>query len=154
MRPFRFRRLGPALAVCLTFLAVSVTAPGSGAATPSGGTTCASFEGSFPEGPFSLSGCSDVANTGRSGSLDNRTGVIVWATGKTTTVSYALSPVENEAREKDRCPPTAAAEFKLRGTVTADTTGSIDVGGPVIGTVCARENGVLTNARGATLKIL
>jgi hypothetical protein len=118
------------------------------------GTSCAEFAGPFPEGPFLLSRCSDAANTGGSGSLDNRTGVITWATGKTTAVSYALTPVKRDEREKHGCPPTAAAEFKLRGTVTADNTGSIEVGGPVTGEVCGRENGALSNEQGTRLTIV
>ncbi len=139
------------LAVVVTSMVVAAP-PAAGGTLRAQGTSCANFEGPFPGGPFALSGCSDVADTGGSGSLDNRTGVITWASRKTTTVSYALTPIDQ--REHHPCPPTAAAEFKLRGTVIADSTGSIEVGGPVIGRVCARENGVLTNARGAALKIL
>ncbi len=139
------------LAVVVTTMLVSAP-PASGGTVRAKGTSCANFEGPFPAGPFSLSGCSDVANTGGSGSLDNRTGVITWASRKTTTVSYALTPIEDRANHP--CPPTAAAEFKLRGTVVADSSGSIEVGGPVTGRVCARENGLLTIAQGTMLKIL
>jgi hypothetical protein len=156
-RPSRKRFFaGPGVTLlALVVTTVFAAAPSaSGLNVPGRGTSCANFGGPFPQGPYSLSGCSDVANTGKSGSLDDRTGVITWATGKTTTVSYALTPIENEQGEKHQCPATAAAEFKLRGTVTADSTGSIEVRGPVIGRVCARENGILTNARGTRLKIL
>ena len=105
-------------------------------------------------GPFSLSGCSDAGHTGGCGSLDNQTGVITWANGRTTTVSAALTPVRHDEGEKHGCPPTSAAEFKLRATVTADTTGSIAVGGPVTGEVCPRENGVLSNESGTSVKLL
>ena len=143
------------LLIAVFVAAVLVPAPpASGVPVRAKGTSCANFEGPFPVGPFSLSGCSDAANTGRSGSLDNQTGVITWATGRTTTVSFALTPVRHDEREKHGCPPTSAAEFKLRGTVTADTTGSIAVGGPVTGEVCARENGVLANEPGTSLKLL
>jgi hypothetical protein len=133
---------------------VLVAGPASGGSARREGTSCASYVGPFPEGPFSLSGCSDVANTGGSGSLDNRTGVITWATGHTTSVTYTLTPVKKDEREKHGCPPTSAAEFKLRGMVTADNTGSIEVGGPVTGEVCGRENGVLVNEKGTRLKIV
>jgi hypothetical protein len=135
-------------------LALVAASPDPGGATRPKGTSCATFAGPFPEGPFLLSGCSDTANTGGSGSLDNRTGVITWATGMTTAVSYALIPVKRDEREKHGCPPTSAAEFKLRGTVTADNTGSIEVGGPVTGEVCGRENGILSNEKGTRLKIV
>ena len=133
---------------------VLVAAPASGGSVRSEGTSCTSFAGPFPEGPFSLTGCSDAANTGGSGSLDNRTGVITWATRHTTSVTYSLTPVNKDEREKHGCPPTSAAEFKLRGMVTADDTGSIEVGGPVTGELCGRENGVLVNEKGTRLKIV
>ena len=143
-----------ALLIATSLAAVLVAAPpASGVPDVAGRASCASFEGPFPAGPFLLSGCSDVGSTGRSGTLDNRTGVITWATGKTTAVSYQLTPVTHQMPKRG-CPPTSAAEFKLRGTVTADTTGSIEVGGPVVGKVCARENGVLGNVPGTRLKIL
>ncbi len=148
-----FLCIGAAI-VAVVVATVLVAAPASGGSARSEGTSCASYVGPFPEGPFSLSGCSDVANTGGSGSLDNRTGVITWATGHTTSVTYTLTPVKKDEREKHQCPATSAAEFKLRGMVTADNTGSIKVGGLVTGEVCGRENGVLVNEKGTRLKIV
>jgi hypothetical protein len=151
--PWLISVLRTSLLVLVIASALLTGFPGAAGAHPQG-TSCTRFAGPFPEGPFTLSGCSDTSNTGGSGSLDNRTGVVTWVAGRTTTVAYALTPVKHDEREKQGCPPTSAAEFKLRGTVTADTTGSIEVGGPVTGEVCGRENGVLTNERGTRLKIV
>jgi hypothetical protein len=115
--------------------------PASAAGT---GAACAHFVGPFPQGPFMLSGCSDVAGTGGSGSLDNHSGVITWSTGKTTSVSFELKPMQ----ERQGCPPTSAAEFKVHGKVTADTTGTIAGGGRVSGELCGRESETLFNVPG------
>jgi hypothetical protein len=42
----------------------------------------------------------------------------------------------------------------LRDTVNADSTSSIEVGGPMTGEVCGRENGVVSDERVIRLMIV
>ena len=142
------RWLVPVMGFAAMALVVQLTVTSVPAGAASLGTGCTGFDGPFPSGPFALTGCSDRADTGGAGSLDNQTGIVTWANGKTTTISFVLTPVRKDQRGKDRCPSTSAAEFKARGTVDADTTGSIAVGGLVKGELCGRESGYLQNEKG------
>jgi hypothetical protein len=150
-------RRSPVAAVVVGIGAILATmligGPDPVASARSMGTSCAQLQGPFPTGSAILSGCTDLANTGGAGTLDQQTGQISWPTGRTTNVSYTLTPVQKDEREKQTCPATSAAEFELRGMVTADTTGSIGVGEPVTGEVCVRESETISNEPGTRVRI-
>ncbi|MBV8462663.1 MAG: hypothetical protein JO368_05170 [Acidimicrobiales bacterium] len=138
------------VAVFAALLAIGATTAAAGAPRERGrpGTSCAHYSGRFPLGPITLSGCTNVRADGGTGTLDNRTGVITWSTGKTTSISATLTPVSKDEKEKHGCPPTAAFEVALTGSVTADTTGTNPVGGPVTAELCGRESETIQNEPG------
>jgi hypothetical protein len=79
---------------------------------------------------WQFSGCSDLANTGGSGTgtlvsqgAAGDTVLITWSAGKTTTI---LLSVGNKSK-KPGCPADAVSEFHQTGMVLADTTGSIRI---------------------------
>ena len=78
---------------------------------------------------FSFTGCS--GNTGGSGFLQTfpPTHSILWANGKTTTVTTLQVNGETDLTETQSCPAGDRIENEYAGTVTADTTGSASVGG-------------------------
>ncbi len=125
--------LVPAMVIPISVgtLAFATTASAS-APAKSFPVKCTSASGSLG-GTGMISGCSDTANTGGSGSFPT-TGaqpvVFTWATGKTTTATTSDSVVSPDA-----C-AAGDTEYKISGTVTADTTGSIPVGSGVKGKVC------------------
>jgi hypothetical protein len=102
-----------------------------GAATPGKGfVQCqqATISGFHLFDEMTLSGCSDPANTGGSGSagwygIAPRAIPIVWASGGTTNIvinwgKFAPSSIPG-------CPAGTSSEFVLTGRVGKDTTGSI-----------------------------
>src|ERR1700728_2901704 len=119
------------LAVTMPILAVTFCFAGpAAAATPDTGTICSTLSGTTTSA--ALSGCSDTANTGGSGTLPFKTkSKIKWANGKTTTLNpFNATPVSGTL-----C-PAGSDEFRVVGTVSKDTTGSIQVGGKASGLVC------------------
>ena len=80
-----------------------------------------------------ISGCN--GNTGGSGSfpaVPSSSATLTWANGKTTTASFNYTTVSSSSQT---C-PSADTEYKITGTVSADTTGSIPVGSGLKGFVC------------------
>jgi hypothetical protein len=106
------------------------------------GTVCTTVGGGDPE--LDLRGCSDIANTGGSGSASpwqaqGVPAVVHWANGKSTTLSLTVTPVTKDEREraKHQCRSSfPMQEEVISGTVTADTTGSIKIGGGVKAEIC------------------
>ena len=95
--------------------------------------------------PPELGNCSPKI-TGGSGTWDYNT--ITWANGKTTSTSVTVTPVTgSDEREKKSC-PSGEQEYILSGTVTADTTGRIPVGGPIDGEACQNMYQAESNERG------
>jgi hypothetical protein len=80
-----------------------------------------------------ISGCN--GNTGGSGSfpaVPASSATVTWANGKTTKASFNYATVSSSAQT---C-PSSDSEYKITGTVSADTTGSIPVGSGLKGFVC------------------
>jgi hypothetical protein len=105
------------------------------------GVVCTSARASDPF--FSVSGCS--GNTGGSGgaypwAVPGQPIALQWANGKTTTLSpMKVTQVTTDERERatHACISNGAwYEEIFSGTVIADTTGSIKVGGAVTGEMC------------------
>lgn len=67
-------------------------------------------------------------------------GKLGWVNGQSTTVT--LTPT---AKKKEHgCPATTSSEFKIKGKVTADTTGSAPAGSKLKGTVCLNAGGTFS----------
>jgi hypothetical protein len=84
-----------------------------------------------------ISGCN--GNTGGSGSfpaVPSSSATVTWANGKTTKASFNYATVSSSAQT---C-PSSDSEYKITGTVSADTTGSIPVGSGLKGFVCLSGN--------------
>ena len=83
--------------------------------------------------------CDHTADTGGSGALSvlprSEILIINWQSGKSTMLSdpYITQSGTDESEQND-CPPTG--EYQWHATVSADTTGSIGVGGSLMGEVC------------------
>jgi hypothetical protein len=80
-----------------------------------------------------ISGCNGT--TGGSGTfpaVPSSSATVTWANGKTTTASFNYSQVSSSTQT---C-PSSDSEYKITGTVSADTTGSIPVGSGLKGYVC------------------
>jgi hypothetical protein len=138
------------LAVIMPIFAITFCAAGpASAASPHNGTSCTTLSGDLAEA--TLSGCSDVANTGGSGTLPFADkSKIKWANGKTTT----LSPFSATEVSGTLC-PSSATEYRLSGTVSKDTTGSIPVGDTASGLVCVNmTRETVVNAPGKKFKIV
>lgn len=99
-----------------------------------------------------LFSCTDATGTGGSGHFrfQNPT-TIKWANGDTTTVSpFSAAPVP-----KGKLCSAGSKEFALSGTVSADTTGTIEIGGEVSGVACVNaKTKTIVNARGKKFKVL
>ena len=134
------------LAVASSFLAVSLSFAGPAAAAASA-VVCRTLSGSVHTA--TLSNCSDVAGTGGSGRFHFKaTTKITWENGRTTSLSPFTA---KEVKGGDLC-SKGAVEARLTGTVSADTTGTIEVGAKATGIVCATESSVV-NAPGKTFNI-
>jgi len=136
------RRLLP---LCLVTVALAVpaslTTAFAGPAWALTGASCtklAATAGNPSTG--TLSGCSDPANTGKSGKLSSTvsgssgTGTITWNKTGTTTTSFTFKVVT-----PDKC-PSGAVEAKETGTVTGGSGAalkSIPKGQKTSATVCA-----------------
>jgi hypothetical protein len=138
VRPVRILTAIAAGGALATF-AVSLSVAGPASAKEVG-TTCEQWSANnLLTGTFSE--CSDKAATGGSGTLT--TGptdvlTISWVNGRTTQISGPgiRSPKRTEDENANhQCPPQMT-EYKWFGSVTADTTGSIPVGGKLSGEVC------------------
>jgi hypothetical protein len=138
------------LAITMPILAVTFCLAGpAAAASPDSGTSCTTLSGTLAEA--TLSGCSDAANTGGSGQLPFADkSKIKWANGKTTTLSpFTATEVSGSLCASD------ATEYKLSGTVSKDTTGSIPVGYKASGLVCVNmTEDTVVNAPGKKFKIV
>ena len=91
----------------------------------------------------SITGC--TGNTGGSGSFPTvpaSSATVTWANGDTTTASFNYATVSSSTQT---C-PSADSEYKITGTVSADTTGSIPVGSGLKGFVCLTSSGSLSLA--------
>jgi hypothetical protein len=149
---FRGRALAFATSVALaTSLTMAV------AATPASATTavvvCKQLVGNL--GGATLSNCSDIANTGGSGTLPFSTpSKITWANGNTTTLNpFGSVMVTSDENETGTCAATTT-EYRLVGKVSADTTGSIPVGSKVSAEICVDfTHNKVTNEPGAKFKI-
>jgi hypothetical protein len=125
--------------VPIAALAISLSVAGPASAKQVG-TACEHWSANnLLTGTFS--GCSDKANTGGAGTLT--TGptdvlTISWVNGRTTRISGpGIRSVNRTGRgnANHQCPPQTT-EYQWFGNVTADTTGSIPVGGKLSGDVC------------------
>jgi hypothetical protein len=138
------------LAITMPVLALTFCFAGPAvAATPNAGITCTTLSGSSASA--TLSGCSDVAGTGGSGTIPFKTkSKIMWANGKITVIN-PFNPTEISGT---LC-PAGTEEFRLSGPVTKDTTGSVQVGGKASGLVCLDMTAnTVVNAPGKKFKIV
>jgi hypothetical protein len=136
------------MAIAFAFLAFNFSVTGQGTATTNG-VACKTLTG-IPA-RAKLSGCNDAAGTGGAGhfGLKNPT-TIKWANGDTTTIS----PFSATAVPKGKLCAPGDEEFTLSGTVSADTTGTIGVGGKVVGVECANlKTQKIVNAPGKNFKM-
>jgi hypothetical protein len=110
-------------------------------------------------GTASLGGCTDLANTGGSGTLGidlippgTATGVeIIWASGGTTTVTIKFATVTTD--ENDRVPcPAGQTEFAVAGQVTGATGVGASVTGTLKGEICEDANHAFALEPGTSLK--
>lgn len=139
MRTFRHIRLLTAIAVAVPISLASLAF--AGPAFAAGTATCSKLSGSVSSNNASLSGCTDTANTGGSGTvtvstLESGKGPITWASSHgTTTISIKFT------QSGTSCP--GATEYKITGKVTADTgkATSIKVGSKVSADVCLSSSG-------------
>jgi hypothetical protein len=117
-----------------TLGAISFAGPTSAAV---GTIKCTKLVGSITT-TVTLSGCN--GNTGGSSMPIPSTnlttgGPIPWVNGQTTTVTLTANAAETDTDLGGTC-TSAATEFEVTGTVTADTTGSAIVGGKVKAEAC------------------
>jgi hypothetical protein len=145
---------------CLALAASSTFILGElpvGAAKASNGTvSCRHFD-STTEVPdptsWSLSGCNHPPVTGGSGTTvqtsqtaDGTTLVIDWSTGQTTTIFLSAQTTPTTTRgcrfKKNLGPHVSQMAYVQPGSVTADTTGSIEVA-PFTVTVCTQSNNLV-----------
>ncbi|HXW39319.1 MAG TPA: hypothetical protein VEJ44_06455 [Acidimicrobiales bacterium] len=128
--------MGAALPL-VTLTASLVLAGPAGAAQPR--TFCERWVAADLEsGTFS--GCDHGAATGGSGTAAVHPPadvlVISWASGKTTDVDdLSITPASPGEPGGRPCPPSTS-EYEWHGTISADTTGAIPVGGSLSGDVC------------------
>jgi hypothetical protein len=110
---------------------------------------CISLTGTIGE-TGTISGCTESI-TGGSGTFstaDTSPATITWENGETTTVTF------NNKRSGTLCQAAhMGTTYKITGTVTADTTGSITVGSTIKGAVCLHSKTTLSLAPKTTLKI-
>jgi hypothetical protein len=148
---------GFAVVGCLVLAASSTlilgALPAGAAKTSSGTVSCKHFD-STTEAPdptsWSLSGCNHPPVTGGSGTpvqtsltADGTTLVIDWSTGQTTTIflSAQTTPATTKGChfKKNLGPHVSQMAYVQPGSVTTDTTGSIQVA-PFTVTICAQSN--------------
>jgi hypothetical protein len=152
----RFRSLRAVSAVALTGAIALVAVPFAGPATASGlKIKCTQVAGIEPTG-FSLSGC--TGNTGGgsthlAGAIFSSPLTITWLNGTATTVMWTASSNEADPSETLTC-AAGTTEQELKGTVTADSTGSAPVGGVAKGEACVRPSlpTVYNNEPGSAFK--
>jgi hypothetical protein len=137
------------MAVAFAFLAFNFSVTGQ--ATEAGsGAVCTTISGILARAK--LFSCTDAAGTGGSGHFrfqDPTT--IKWANGDTTTVS----PFSATAVPNGKLCAAGSEEFTLSGTVSADTTGTIEIEGKVSGVACVNQKtNTIVNARGKKFKVL
>jgi hypothetical protein len=140
-RLHRIRRCFVAVAVVLGgTLAVGLSAP---AGATGGAAECTTVSGN-PYSAVLVFNCTPFTQTGGSGSIPRpvplfsgtHTTTIYWAveSGGTTTTEIHIH-TRAVHRKKTPC-PSGATELKVQGTVRADTSGAVTVGGPVSATLC------------------
>ena len=120
---------------------------GASATTPAGSATCSkvSLKVSGTAANLSLTGCTDTANTGGSGTIKAttllstkpETVVISWASKGTTTTVLTI-------KKGGKLCPSADTEYSATGTVKSDTgkAKSIKVKGTVSTQLCAKGTAV------------
>ncbi len=142
--------LVPALLVPLAVATLALAGVAS-AAKPAGSypVKCKTLTGTVGT-TGTISGCN--GNTGGSGSfptVPSSSATVTWSNGDSTTASFNYATVSSSTQT---C-PKSDTEYKITGTVSADTTGSIPVGSGLKGFVCLTSSGSLTlapTAKGAT----
>jgi hypothetical protein len=138
--------LVPLAAATLAFAGVSSAASPAKASYP---VKCKTLTGTVGT-TGTISGCN--GNTGGSGSfptVPSSSATVTWTNGDTTTASFNYASVSSSTQT---C-PSADSEYKITGTVSADTTGSIPVGSGLKGYVCLTSSGSLSlapKAKGST----
>jgi hypothetical protein len=131
----------------------------SGSAWAVTNTKCSAFSGNFVLAEESLGGCTDIANTGGSGTLGadvippgKATGVLIsWASGGTTTVTIKFATVTTDETDPAPC-PTGTTEFQVGGQVTGSTGVGSSVTGRLKGEICEDANHAFTLEPGTKLK--
>jgi hypothetical protein len=145
-RLHRIRRCSVAAAVALgATLALGFPAP----AGATGGAIECTIVGGNQFSAAQVYNCTPVTQTGGSGSIPHpvpffsgsRTGTIYWAveSGGTTTTEIHIHTRAVRGK-KTPCGP-GTTELKVRGTVRADTSGAVSLGGPVSATLCQDSSG-------------
>lgn len=137
------------MAIAFAFLALNLSSTGQATAAGTG-AVCTTLTGTLPRAK--LFSCTDAAGTGGSGHFRfQNPSTIKWANGDTTTVS----PFTGAAVPKGNLCPAGSEEFRLSGRVSADSSGTIEVGGKVSGLACVNPNtDAVVNARGKTFEVL
>ncbi|HXQ62310.1 MAG TPA: hypothetical protein VN796_08245 [Acidimicrobiales bacterium] len=150
------RRILLAVAV-LTIPASAVTLGLSGTAWAGGGTSCSTLTGNVTGTSGSLSGCTDTANTGGSGTFPisaftSGSGTITWATGGTTTVTVTATVPKKDEKDPHGSCAAGDTEFNVKGKVTGSTGVGSSVKGKIKGEVCLDASGNLSIEPGTVLK--
>jgi len=151
MRTVRHIRLLTAIALAVPISLATLAF--AGPAFADGTATCSKLSGSVSSNKASLSGCTDTANTGGSGTvsvttLESGKGPITWASSHgTTTISITFT------QSGTSCP--SATEYKIAGKVTADTgkAKSIKVGGKVSADVCLSKTDTFSLVKGTKFAV-
>jgi hypothetical protein len=131
-----------------------VTVGLAGSASAATRTTCSTFTGNFVFAVASLTGCTDPANTGGSGTpnLDlvppgTEAGVMIaWLSGGTTTVTMTF------VQTTKGC-PAGDTDYALSGKVTGSTGVGASVKGKLHGEVCVDANENFMLKPGTKLKL-
>ena len=133
MRIFKGRHLlvGAAVLVAAPIAAVALEGSISAASSPNVAVTCAKLEGTTQLQTATLSECTAGA-TGGGGEIANFTltgGDVTWT--NSTTTNYTATATH----QGKKC-PKISSEYKIVGSVTSSTNGSIPNGAPVKMSVC------------------
>jgi hypothetical protein len=122
----------------------------SGQAWAAGGTVACTDVAGGSNGAALLYSCAPSDTTGGGGSIASpifrgtHTGTIDWDMLSTsfhpTTVIHVTTHVVKGSKKKKLC-PSGSQQLNVTGVVRSDTSGSVSVGGRVLGTLCREPNG-------------
>ncbi len=141
----------------LVIPASAVTLGLSSTAWAGGGTSCSALTGNASGGSGSITGCTDLANTGGSGTFPisaftSGSGTITWATGGTTSVTVVATIPKKDERDPHGSCAAGSTEFSVKGKITGSTGSGSSVKGKIKGEVCLDGSGNLTLEPGTVLK--